>query len=200
MKSSINSRHVKVKRVVGQTVLFFFSSMNSTSKSSGNYQNKRKKGGSWLLCKWRAERVMGWHGVTRVGGVSVTGEVFLQWCEQVPNHRDAPRPSQESLPGQTTHVGHVRVVDRKSKHPEGGDNENLWCFSNDNEIKSWPLFYRSSLLFLYASFNTETFSHFLCSMILPIHRAISGFTHPSIHHPSRNLPIHPSVPISIHPS
>lgn len=54
------------------------------------------------------------------GGASVTGEVFLQRREQVPDHRDAPRPSQESLPGQTTHVGHVRVVDGKSKHPERG--------------------------------------------------------------------------------
>lgn len=52
-KSSINSRHVKVRRVARRPA--FFSLMNSTSKSSGNYQNKRlcKKGGALLLCKWR---------------------------------------------------------------------------------------------------------------------------------------------------
>lgn len=47
-----------------------------------------------------------------------TGKIFLQRCKQVPDHRDAPGPSQKPLPGQTTHVGHIGVMDRKTEDPE----------------------------------------------------------------------------------
>lgn len=36
------------------------------------------------------------------------------------NNRHAPRPAQQPLPRQSTHVGHVRVVDRKAEDPAGG--------------------------------------------------------------------------------
>lgn len=35
---------------------------------------------------------------------SDAGEVLFEWCKQVTDDRDAPRPSQQPLPGQTTHV------------------------------------------------------------------------------------------------
>lgn len=35
------------------------------------------------------------------------------------NDRHAPRPAQQPLPRQSTHVGHVRVVDRKPEDPAG---------------------------------------------------------------------------------
>lgn len=37
------------------------------------------------------------------------------------NDRHAPRPAQQPLPRQSTHVGHVRVVDRKAEDPAGGE-------------------------------------------------------------------------------
>lgn len=46
-----------------------------------------------------------------------TGEVVFEWCEQVPDDRDAPGPAQELLSGTTTHVGHVCVVDREAEDP-----------------------------------------------------------------------------------
>lgn len=55
----------------------------------------------------------------RVSGVwLVAGEVLLERGEEVPDDRDAPGASQQPLPGQTTHVGHISVVDGETKHPE----------------------------------------------------------------------------------
>lgn len=51
-----------------------------------------------------------------VGGVSDAGEVFLQRGEEVPYDGHAPRPSQKPLPGETTHVGHVGVMDGEAKN------------------------------------------------------------------------------------
>lgn len=34
---------------------------------------------------------------------------------------DAPRSAQEPLPCQSAHVGHVRIVDREAKDPDGGE-------------------------------------------------------------------------------
>ncbi len=54
----------------------------------------------------------------RVGGVQlVAGEVLLERGEEVPDDGDAPGTSQKPLPGQTTHVGHIGVVDGETKHP-----------------------------------------------------------------------------------
>lgn len=39
----------------------------------------------------------------------------------MPDDGDAPGTSKQPLPGQTTHVGHVGVVDRETKHP--GDTQ-----------------------------------------------------------------------------
>lgn len=51
-------------------------------------------------------------------GRSDAGEVIFEWCKQVADHRDAPRPAQQPLPRQAAHVGHVRVVDWEAKDPE----------------------------------------------------------------------------------
>lgn len=40
----------------------------------------------------------------------------------MPDDWDTPGTSQQPLPGQTTHVGHVSVVDRKTKDPEDTDD------------------------------------------------------------------------------
>lgn len=48
-----------------------------------------------------------------------TGEVVFQWCEQMPDDRDAPGATQEFLSGTPTHVGHVCVVDGEAKDPAG---------------------------------------------------------------------------------
>jgi len=53
----------------------------------------------------------------RVGLWLVAGEVLFERGEEVPDDGDAPGPTQQPLPGETTHVGHVGVVDREPKHP-----------------------------------------------------------------------------------
>lgn len=45
------------------------------------------------------------------------GEVVFQRCEEMSDDWDAPGPAQELLPGSTTHVGHVCVVDREAEDP-----------------------------------------------------------------------------------
>lgn len=42
----------------------------------------------------------------------------------MPDDGDAPGTSQEPLPGQTTHVGHVSVMDGETKNP-GDTQEDL---------------------------------------------------------------------------
>lgn len=51
-----------------------------------------------------------------VGRVSDTGEVLLQRGEEVPYDGHAPRPSQKPLPGETTHVRHVGVMDGEAEN------------------------------------------------------------------------------------
>lgn len=51
---------------------------------------------------------------------SNAGKVIFEWCKQVADYRDAPWSAQEPLPRQSAHVGHVRIVDREAKDPEGG--------------------------------------------------------------------------------
>jgi len=51
---------------------------------------------------------------------SSAGKVFLERRKQVSDHRDAPRPAEQPLPGQPAHVGHVRVVDREAEDPGRG--------------------------------------------------------------------------------
>lgn len=55
---------------------------------------------------------------------SNTGKVFFEWCKEVTDNRDAPRPAQEPLSRQPAHVGHVRIVDRKTEDP--GDSDQEW--------------------------------------------------------------------------
>lgn len=50
------------------------------------------------------------------GGDSVTGKIFLERSEEVANHRHTPRPSQKPLPGETTHVGHICVMDGEAEN------------------------------------------------------------------------------------
>lgn len=45
------------------------------------------------------------------------GKVLLQRGEEVADHRHTPGATQQSLPSQTAHVGHICVVDREAKDP-----------------------------------------------------------------------------------
>lgn len=58
-----------------------------------------------------------------LGLSSDAGKVLFEWCKQVTDDRDAPRPSQQPLPGQTTHVWHVCVMDREAEHPNVQEKE-----------------------------------------------------------------------------
>lgn len=51
----------------------------------------------------------------------LAGEIVLKWGKQVPDHRDAPGPAQEPLPGPAAHVGHVCVVHGEAEDPVGRD-------------------------------------------------------------------------------
>lgn len=48
-------------------------------------------------------------------GRSNAGEVIFEWCKKMADDGNAPRSSQQTLPGQSAHVGHVRVVHREAK-------------------------------------------------------------------------------------
>ncbi len=63
----------------------------------------------------------------RVGGVwLVAGEVLLERRKEVSDDGDTPGTPQQPLPGETTHVGHVGVVDRETKHP-GNTRDSSFC-------------------------------------------------------------------------
>ena len=46
-----------------------------------------------------------------------TEEVVLQRCKEVPNHRDTPGTTQDSLSLSPAHVIHIRVVLWKAEDP-----------------------------------------------------------------------------------
>lgn len=66
-----------------------------------------------LVCKYKRHLFAG------DGWRLFAGKVVFQWCEQMPDDRDAPGPAQELLPGTAAHVGDVCVVDGEAEDPEG---------------------------------------------------------------------------------
>lgn len=86
-----------------------------------------------------------WSGTSSGRGgtcVSDTGEVIFEGSEEMPDHGDTPRTSEQPLTGQTAHVGDVGVVDRETKHPLhlGAPQNVLLLVHEDGEVLVFSLF------------------------------------------------------------
>lgn len=65
----------------------------------------------------------------------VAGKELLEWGKEVPYDRNTPGPTKQPLPGQTTHVRHVGVVDRETKDPEK-THGNKWFVILAQDLKT----------------------------------------------------------------
>lgn len=74
--------------------------------------------------------------------VLFTSKVVFQWCEEMPDHWDAPGAAQEFLSGAAAHVGNVRVVGREAEDPLqlGAPQYVLLPIHQDRKMLVFPLF------------------------------------------------------------